>query len=280
VLPQAADPAADQWLSEQYAYVDPAAPTAGKLVVYLVGANNKPASGRPMMRELARLGFHVLAPAYADDYPMRDLCEHPASEPDQDCHGKLRLEAFEGKDHSAHIVVSRANSIEERVARMLAVLARDFPAEGWGAFRAGDQPRWPGIVVSGHSHGASSAGLIGKVRQVDRVIMLSGPYDNRDGAPAAWTRLPAATSTDRVYALSHAREPQHQGQLRNWEAMTLPGAPAQVDGQAPPFGGSHRLVTALPGGNPHGITAAGGASPTRPGGGYQLEPVWRYLYGR
>jgi len=35
-----------------------------------------------------------------------------------------------------------------------------------------------------------------------------------------------------------------------------------------------------PGKNPHGVTAAGSASPVRTDGRYVLEPVFRYLFGR
>jgi hypothetical protein len=280
VRPEAADPAADRWLQDQYAYFDAGAEPAGKLVVYLVGANNKPSGGRPMMKELARLGFHVLAPMYANDYPIRDLCEKPESDADDDCHGKARLEAFEGQDHSPHIEVSRANSIEERVARMLARLARDFPAEKWSVFLEGGRPRWSAIVVAGHSHGASSAGLIGKVRPVDRVVMLSGPFDNRAGAPPPWVGRPGQTAQDRVYGLSHDNEEQHAGHLRNWQAMGLAGPVVLVDSTTPPYDRSHQLTTALGTRNPHGSTAAGTASPRRPDGNYQLGATWRYLFGR
>jgi hypothetical protein len=56
-----------------------------------------------------------------------------------------------------------------------------------------------------------------------------------------------------------------------------------VEGAAPPFAGTHRLVTTLPptaGKNPHGVTAAGAASPVGPDGRSILEPVFRYLFGR
>jgi hypothetical protein len=281
--PEALDPAADRWLQDQYAYVDPAAPRAGKLVVYLVGANNKPAGGRPMMQELARMGFHVLAPMYANDYDIRGICA-PAKDPDDDCHGKIRLEAFEGTDQSPHLEVSPANSLELRVARFLTHLHSHFPAEGWGAFLDGDKPRWPAIVVAGHSHGASSSGLIGKVRRVDRVVMLSGPFDNRGGTPAPWTRRPGLTPVDRYYVFSHTLEDQFSQHLQDWEAMELGklGPVINVDGAKPPYSGTHRLVTALapaPGKNPHGVTAAGPASPTGAGGRYVLDPVFRYLFG-
>jgi hypothetical protein len=284
VRPEALDPQADKWLQDQYALVDEAAPRANKLVVYLVGANNKPAAGRPMMQELARMGFHVVAPMYANDYDIRTICS-PAKDPDSDCHGKIRLEAFEGVDHSPHLEVQPANSAEGRVARLLAHLQGAFPGEGWGAYLDGARPRWSSIVIAGHSHGASSAGLVGKVRAVDRVVMLSGPFDNRDGAPADWTRRPPATPIDRYYVFSHTNEDQFSQHLKDWEAMELGklGPVTDVDVARPPYGRSHQLVTALPpppGKNPHGVTAAGSASPQGPDGRYLLEPVFRYLFGR
>jgi hypothetical protein len=282
--PEALDPAADRWLQDQYAYLDPLVPRASKLVVYLVGANNKPAGGRPMLQELAHMGFHVLAPMYANDYDIRGICA-PAKDPDQDCHGKLRLEAFEGIDHSPHLEVSPANSLERRVTRLLTHLHATFPAEGWGAYLDGDQPRWPSIIVAGHSHGASSSGLIGKVRRVDRVVMLSGPFDNRDGDPAPWTRKTPLTPLDRYYVFSHTLEDQFSQHLKDWEAMDLArlGPVVNVDGVAPPFSGTHRLVTTLqpaPGKNPHGVTAAGAASPVGPDGRYVLSRVFGYLFGK
>jgi hypothetical protein len=284
VRPEAIDPQADRWLQDEYALVDQAAPRANQLVVYLVGANNKPAGGLPMMRELARMGFHVLAPMYANDYDIRAICS-PAKDPDEDCHGKIRLEAFEGVDHSPHLEVQPANSAEVRVARLLAHLQATSPAEGWGVYLDGDRPRWASIVIAGHSHGASSSGLIGTVRSVARVVMLSGPFDNRDGAPPPWTRRPPATPRDRYYVLSHTKEDQFSQHVKDWEAMGLGklGPVTPVDDARPPFGSSHQLVTSLvppPGKNPHGVTAAGPASPQGSDGRYLLEPVFRYLFGR
>jgi hypothetical protein len=115
--------------------------------------------------------------------------------------------------------------------------------------------------------------------------MLSGPFDNRDGDPAAWTRRPPATPLERYYVFSHTKEDQFPQHLKDWEAMGLGklGPVTTVDGAGPPFGQSHQLVTALapvPGKNPHGVTAAGAASPQASDGHYVLEPVFRYLFGR
>jgi hypothetical protein len=284
VQPQALDPAADKYQAEEYAAFDEQVPRRG-LVVYLVGANNKPQSGRPMMLELASLGFAVVVPAYANDYDIRAKCEKRAGDPDEDCHGKARLEAFEGKDHSPHIQISRANSIEARVVAMLRHLSTVAPTGGWASYLDGEQPKWPAIVVAGHSHGSSSAALIAKVREVKRAVILSGPFDNRDGDPAAWLKWPSVTPRERVFAFSHALEEQHRGHLANWEALGLGayGPPVRMEesgaATAPDYGGSHELITAVAGNNPHGMTAAGRVSPEVSAGRYRYEGAWKYLFG-
>jgi hypothetical protein len=283
VRPEVADPAADARLEDQLAILDTRVAPLGRLVVYLAGANGKPAGTRPMLHELASYGFHVVSPHYANDYGIVDVCA-PVKDPDDDCHGKVRLEAFEGKDHSPHITISRANSAEGRVVRLLQHLAKAHPAGDWGAFVDGEQPRWADIVVAGHSHGASSAGLISKHRRVRRAVMLSGPFDNRQGAPAAWTTRASATPIEDVYGFSHAGEPQHAGHLKDWAAMGLAalGPVMAVDHTAPPFGGSHQLVLraapATPKGE-HGATTAGRATPKAEDGTPRMRPVWRHMFG-
>jgi hypothetical protein len=113
---------------------------------------------------------------------------------------------------------------------------------------------------------------------------LSGPYDHRQDDVAAWTKRTSVTPADRYYGFSHAQEEQHPGHLKDWAAMGLSafGPVTPIDGGAPPYGGSHQLVTALPavdGGNPHGTTAAGKSSP-KEGEVYRFDPAWRYLFGR
>ncbi len=282
--PQKLDPAADKYQDPQYAYRAGDATTLRKpLVVYLVGANAKPFGSRPMLQMLARFGFRVLCPMYATDYNISKVCQAP-DEPDDDCHKKARLEAFEGGDQSPHLDISRANSAEERVARLLKQLGTQDPEGGWASYLDGDKPRWADIIIAGHSHGASTAGLVGKVRRVNRVVMLSGPYDSRGGNPAPWIAMPSLTSADRFFGFSHAKEEQNAGHLKAWQTLKLGtmGAPVTVDGGEAPFGGSHQLLTALPPdgtSSPHGTTTAGKATPNNADGSYKLEPVWRYLFG-
>jgi hypothetical protein len=282
LVPAELDPAAAAYPAPQYAYLDAEAKPLGRLVVYLVGARNPPERGRAMGAWLAAQGFHVLVPGYANDYDIRKLCEGVTPESDPDCHGKLRQEAFEGVDHSPHIAIARADSLEARVGRMLERLAKTEPAAGWSKFAARALPRWEQITVAGHSHGSSSAAFIGKIRRVERVVMLSGPFDNRASEPATWTRRRSLTPPDRAWGFSHTKEEQHPGHLKNWKALGLPGKLVDVEQVPPPFGQSHQLVTSL---EPkaeqsaHGMTTAGKSSPRSADGQYRFTPVWRYLFG-
>ncbi len=282
VRPQKLDPAADKYQEPQYAYrAGDAAALNKPLVVYLVGANSKPVGSRPMLQLLARVGFRVVCPMYATDYNIAKVCG-AEDETDVDCHKKARLEAFEGGDLSPHIEISRANSAEERVSRMLKHLASIDPDGGWGAYVDGEKPRWSDIIIAGHSHGASTAALVGKVRRVNRAVMLSGPFDNRQGGPAPWLSMTSATPADRFFAFSNTKEEQFAGHLKSWQSLKLGGAPVAVEDSKVPFAGSHQLTTALPpetGGTPHGATVASKSTPKNADGSYRFEPVWRYLFG-
>jgi hypothetical protein len=121
-------------------------------------------------------------------------------------------------------------------------------------------------MVSGHSHGASSSGVIGVHRTVDRVIMLAGPNDPGQ----QWLRSTPMTARDRYYGFSHTGDSQHSAHLAAFTALALPGTATRVDGAQPPYGGSHRLYSSASVGDAHQSVAAGNVS--------AFTEVWRYLF--
>ena len=273
--PDALDPDADDLLANEYGYLDTRVTPIGKLVVYLSGANGTPDSTKTMQKQLASYGFHVISPHYANDYDIVGTCGTDAA-----CFGDARLEAIEGVDHTPLIDISRANSMEERAARMLAHFEEVNPEGDWSYFLSGDLPRWNHIVVAGISHGASSAGVVGKARAVSRVIMLSGPLDQPGGHSADWQGSASQTPAEAFFALSHTADPQHPGHLRSFTSMGLDafGPSTSIDGANPPYGGSHELETSAAATDGHSSTQAGGASPKN-GEDYVFDPAWRYLFG-
>jgi hypothetical protein len=274
LVPQATDPAiTTTWNAPHYAYVDPHATRRCKLVLFLVGLGGKPADAQTYLAHVARRGFHVLGLTYANTISPAPTCQN---DPDVDCHLKLRQEELDGTDVSPLLVVSRADSIENRVVKALAALAAAYPTEGWSAYSdSATAPRWYDILVTGHSHGSSTAGVIGKLRKVARVVMLAGPYDFRavaptatTGTPASWLTNPSLTDAANFYGFVHLADTQAPQDQTNWDAAGLPtvGTRVSVDGAPAPYSGSHQLTTNLAGGG-HGSVLTNAA----------YAPVWDYL---
>lgn len=261
-----ADPAAALALGDELAQLDTTVPLQGRLVVYLHGAGAPETCGSYAHGELlAGMGFHVIHPCYVSDYGVNNC---------GDDIGGCRLEAFEGVDHHPFINIPPPDSIETRIVKMLEHLQAMHPGGDWAYFIDGGAPRWSQIVISGISHGASSSGVIGMNRAVDRVVMLSGPLDSGQ----AWLLGVPVTPIQQFYAFTHTADGQHPGHLQSFLDMNIPGEPVDVDTTAPPYDDSHRLVSSAPTGDGHGSTQAGSSSP-KDGDAYVFEPVWRVMYG-
>lgn len=261
-----ADPLATERLGTQSGFLDTTATPRGTLVVYLHGAGDPDSCGSTAHgRMLAGLGFHVFSPCYHSGYGVGNCGD--------DIEG-CRLEAFEGVDHHSLIDVSRPNSTEERIIQGMAYLQQQVPQGDWTYFVDGGQPRWDRIIVSGISHGASSAGVIALHRFVERAVMLSGPLDGNQ----PWLSKIQQTPKDRLWAFSHTDDTQHPGHLDAFEAMGIVGAPTSVDNASSPYGGSHRLISSADTSNGHSGVQAGGASPKDMNDAYLYAPVWEQLY--
>jgi hypothetical protein len=260
-----ADPEARQKLGAQLAYVDTRVEPRGRLVVYLHGAGAPSTCGsREHARVLAELGFHVFSPCYVSDYGVANCGRDVEA---------CRLEAFDGVDRHPFVRIAPPDAIERRVVRGLAHLASVHPGGDWGYFLDDEGAvRWDRVVISGISHGASTAGLIGVHREVARVVMLSGPLDRGQ----AWLDRAPRTARERFFGFTHTADAQHEGHLEGFQRLGLPGAPFVVDGAAS-YGGSHRLVSSAASPDGHLAVEAGWASP-RIGEGYAYLPVWRALY--
>jgi hypothetical protein len=256
--PDQADPQASLALANQNAYLDTRVESRGKLVVFLHGAGEPSSCGGGALATLvAGWGFHWLGPCYVSSYGVGNCGDDIAG---------CRLEAFEGVDHHALIDIDVPNSIEGRVVAGLEYLQEQNPQGDWQYFIDGDKPRWSQIVVSGSSHGASSSGLIGMHRTLQRVVMLAGPLDTDQ----AWLEGTPMTPIERYFGFTHTGDEQHSGHLAAFAALGLPGTPSVVDGAEPPYASSHRLVSSRATGNGHNAVSDGNIE--------DYHPVFEYLF--
>ena len=87
--------------------------------------------------------------------------------------------------------------------------------------------------------------MIAKLTLVDRVLMFSGVTDGI-GKAARWVKT-LATPADRYFGLAHADDPFTPVIFANWIALGMDdfGKPRKPEAGAPPYHGTHSLVTKL-----------------------------------
>ena len=287
VLPRATDSLITVALDTHYVWLDTTARGNPKLLVFMPGTNNVPSSWTRLGQEAARLGYHVIGLSYQNTVEVIGVC---TGSPDPDCSGNMRREILDGSDVSSHVAVTRANSIDNRLTKLLVYLDSLYPAERWSRFLDRDGvPKWSQIAVAGQSQGAGQAALIGKLRLVDRVVMFSGPPDLRvPGEVDAWVAI-GQTPAAKYFALFHQHDHVVVGIRTNVAAFDLLrfGDPVVVEHSESPYGETHVLTTDLrptlgcdrP--NPHQSTAKNNNTPltATPDSTPLLRDAWRYLLG-
>ena len=138
------------------------------------------------------------------------------------------------------------------------------------------------IIVTGASHGSTTAARFAKHQRVDRVVMLCGPRDQDQD----WQGLPSATPANRFFGFTHVLDGGWTGDhyCRSWELLGLHafGPIVNIDDAQPPYENSRRLITAADVGGDarraHSSVTPGGSSPQAADGSLLFDPVWRYLF--
>jgi hypothetical protein len=207
------DPAIESTRGQNFVWLGPASHRVGRLLLFMPsgGATNLPQDWREMGSVAAGLGYNVIVLAYKNEAPVAALppagCgpdpEPPASPPN--CALNVRMEMLDGNGESPVVTVNRANSIENRLTKVLQYLSATYPDEGWAKFLdttgAAPVPRWDQMVVGGASLGGAQAVLISMLHTVHRVSVFHGWVDAKHG----WVHL-GATPSDRYFTLIHERD--------------------------------------------------------------------------
>jgi polyhydroxybutyrate depolymerase len=269
----------------------------GKLFVFLPGTQGRTTQTVHILRAAATRGFHAIGLNYPNPTAMGTLCGTSA---DPECYWKARSAVVLGTGTTVpgQTPVARADSVVNRLAKILAWLRSNQPAENWGQYLLADgSVDWSKVVVSGHSQGGGHAGVLAKSFALSRACYFSSPADWNETTdrPDGWTASkPNATPAARQYGFGsdsdtlvpNARASAH------WDAFGLSrpaSGPLLVDGGTPPFAGSQQLRTALPP-NPasagvstvlrnHGLTVVDALTPVDADGKplFDTNGVWAYL---
>lgn len=258
----------------QHAMVDTRVEARGQLVIWLMGYNSK------LFDRTTSYGYHSIQVHYANgwfSYISKQVGKGTGI-------GGVRLEAATGEDHSPMVDIPKPDGIEERSYQFVKWLSKENPEAKWEQFfdKSGKAIDWEKVIICGSSHGSTTSARFAKHRKVARVVMLCGPRDQYE----TWQSLPSATPENRYFGFSHVLDGGWTGDhyCRSWQMLGLHkfGPIVNVDGTAPPFGNSRRLVTDADvkndAGKAHSLVTPGGASAKTPNGKYAHEAVWRYLF--
>lgn len=217
-------------------------PAMNTLVVFLPGTYRGPANYKFITEQLALLGYHVIGLMYKTDPPINPICR---TTDDVTCHWRARMETIDGTDRHPSVSVNVSNSILNRLEKLLQYLIATYPTGGWDQYYSGGQIQWSKIIVSGHSQGASLAGIMGKEFPVKRVVMWSVIDFLDSGNIPSWVNN--TTNSSNYYAFIHAKDEQvpfSRAQV-GWEklGMTAFGSMSSVDCSTYPYNNSHILYT-------------------------------------
>jgi hypothetical protein len=261
---------------EENASVDTRVAPRGRLVIWLMGYS----SG--LFERLNGYGLHAIQVHYANGWFSKFGKEPPPA--DDKFLGKIRLEAATGEDFSDAVEIPKPDGMAGRALQFVKWLARENPQGRWDYFLTDDGQalRWERVIVSGASHGSTTAARFAKHQAVDRVVMLCGPRDQYE----TWQGLPSATAANRFFGFSHVLDSGWSGDhyCRSWQLLGLAdfGPIVNVDSSAPPYGNSRRLVTAADvkgdAKRAHSCVVPGSGSVKAADGSLVHEDVWKYLY--
>jgi len=258
------------------ASVDTRVAPQGKLVIWLMGYS------APLFERVNSYGLHAIQVHYANGW-FGKFGKEPAPADDKFL-GKIRLEAATGEDFSDQVVIPKPDGVMERAFQFVKWLAKENPQGRWEYFIAPDGKglRWDKVIISGASHGATTAARFAKQVKVDRVVMFCGPRDQYE----MWQGLPSATPANRYFGFSHVLDGGWSGDhyCRSWALLGLHqfGPLVEVDKVATPYGNSRRLITAADvkgdAKRAHSSVTPGGAAVKDAAGQFIHEAVWRYLF--
>jgi len=260
----------------QLACVDTRVKDSGYLVIWLM------APPQQLFDRLNSCGHHAIQVTYPREWFAK--MDKLRKQGDDNHFSGLRLEAATGKDQTPLIDIPKPDGLMERAYQFVKYLDEKNPEGRWKQFLStdGTDLDWEKVILSGASHGSTTAARLAKHIKVARVVMLSGPRDQTE----SWQSLPSATPPERFFGFTHTEDAGWPGHhyCRSWLMLGLNqfGPIVNVDNSKPPYDNTRRLISSLDvGGNAnraHSASSPGGASPKNKEGKFLYEDVWKYLY--
>lgn len=252
----------------------------GFLYVHLAGSGGLPENSQALVTFAAVRGYHVLSLAYPN-WPS--VGERTGAGGDLLAPGAVRAERLFGVDASPLVDVDPANSVVNRLARLLLHQHANYPLERWDQFLRAGQPNWARIVVGGHSQGAGHAAYLAQEVTLAGALLFGGPGDFVAGVGvASWVFRPLRIPSTALYGFVHAQDPNYtlfqgtqailgldqSGPIQNVDVVPLPALRANR---------LNSTRTDIPNSNFHGAVVVDASLPRAADGRIAYADAWQYM---
>ena len=281
VSPQLTDARIDNWLDPHYVAFQNNCDRRPQLFLYLGGSFGKPGQQKMFLKEVINLGFIVINLNYPNSWTIASLCQNHRN---LHCHYQRRRAVIYGQNTGGKIIIDHANSLENRLYKLLTFLAGNVPQIPWLDYLDGEQIKWESIMIAGHSQGGGHAALIGIENLVSRLIMFASPadYSQTHEQMASWLFADKITPSDRFYGFIHYHDSAYAKVTQAWKLLGLDnyGELTNIDQTPLSEVYSHQLVTTAQPTTPdkfHGSVVNDAHTPKIEAGKPLYQDVWRYL---
>lgn len=281
IAPKTTDANITTHLSNHYASVQSGAVLRNVLYVWLPGSYRNPTNSKATTQNAASIGFHSIGLMYPNTAMGNSTCRGTG---DITCHSRFRREVIDGIDRHPSVSVNAANSVLNRLTKLLVYLHKTYPTQGWGQYLLNGKPNWSKIILSGHSQGEATAGVMGKYYAVKKVIMISMMDYLTNGKIPDW--VANQTNKEKYYALLNTKDElvPYASFIAGWKAMGVSayGNSIDVDYTSPPYGNTHSLITTIIPSTTmvdkfHNSTGVDSYIPKNATGTYIYDKAWEYL---
>jgi hypothetical protein len=246
VLPASTDACITQRLDSHFVYRSADVSPTGRLFVFLPGTDAIAQHYQLILAHAARNGYHAIGLNYPNQASMATLCAGLPST----CYGDARLELLTGQPVSSALSVDRANSVDNRLIKLLRYMRATESAGNWSQFLIGDTAvAWSKVSIAGHSQGGGQALFIAQRHVVYRATAYASYGDGLGtvASVAPWVTRPYATPVTRLFGLISTFDElvSPTTALAVWSAIGMGTALVDVDITAEPYGLSQRFITAF-----------------------------------
>jgi predicted esterase len=226
IKPSATDPAIRRFDAEHYVLFNTETRPDAELLVFLPGTGGEPPGPLALLRAAADAGYRVISLAYNDTPAVAVYCPR---QPDPACSERFRrMRVYGDGTVDRSIDNTRAESIVNRLVKLLQYLDAREPQRKWGGYLDNGALNFSRIVFAGQSQGAGMAAFIAKAHAVARVILFSSPWDftvsnGSVRSLAPWiSKPPMATPPARWYGAYHQRENTADLIAKAYAALRIP----------------------------------------------------------